>query len=283
MLWSSSRRLTGAFRYQSSLNAFTESAFEESVGHQWRCRRQHAGRVREWETIAGPGLLGGGEAPTGEHGPARGPTPGHEVDPRDRVVVPGVTLGHQPQDLVEVPGAIGVDEEPARLDPGAPEGRVDHRAGEAHTAGGRPEELGITIGSDLDDLSRGELESEGVDVVAPRALVVVVLAVDVGGDGTSDRDVPRPRGDGHEGTLRDEREEQPIDAGPGLGGDRHVIGGGVGGDGEGIDVDGLDHHPPGVLGGVAVAAPEPPGDHPSRVVRGQSTGQLSGGCRPPHV
>jgi hypothetical protein len=57
-------------------------------------------------------------------------------------------------------------------------------------------------------------QPEGHDVVAPGTRHVVVLAVDVGGDGAADGDEPRPGGDGDEEPERHEDPDERVDVVP---------------------------------------------------------------------
>ena len=74
-----------------------------------------------------------------------------------------------------------------------PDGGVEHDAREAHAAGGGPEQVGILARRDPLLAAGRRDDRHGRDVVAPRAGAVVVLAVDVAGDGAADGDLARAR------------------------------------------------------------------------------------------
>jgi hypothetical protein len=85
----------------------------------------------------------------------------------------------------------------------------------------------------------------------------MVLAVDVGGDGAAHRDVAGAWGHRNEEAPGHELAHQRVEARPGAGPDH--AGGGI--EVEVDDAGGVDHPAAGVLGAVAVTAPEPTGDH----------------------
>jgi len=103
----------------------------------------------------------------------------------------------------------------------------------------------------------------------------MVLTVDVSGDGPANRDVAGSRRDRHEEPLGNQRLEESIDADSGLGSDEHGLGVGRGlMHGECVDVDRLDDPAPAVLGGVAIAATEAPGQQAAGVAFGKRTTQF---------
>ena len=81
----------------------------------------------------------------------------------------------------------------AGLDAVQAERGVEDDAGEAHAAGGGPEQLRVRLGGDPAAAVGGRHDGHRLDGVAPRAGAVVVLAVDVGGDGAADGDLAGAR------------------------------------------------------------------------------------------
>ena len=124
-----------------------------------------------------------------------GTSAGGAVDPGDGVAVPVVAFAHARHEVVEVRAAFLVDGDQRRLDRDEVEGRVEDHAGEAHAAGGGPEDLGGLGGRDRQHVAAAGEQRERVHVAAERAVDVVALAVDVRGDRAADGDVPRARGD----------------------------------------------------------------------------------------
>ena len=105
----------------------------------------------------------------------------------------------------------------------------------------------------------------------------MVLAVDVGGDGAAYGDHAGARGNRHEPAQGYQPLHQRLHAHTrshrdDTGGQVHLV--------DGVQVGGVEHGTPGVLGGIPVAAPEPPGDDPSssagRRPGGIGHGQLDG-------
>ena len=117
------------------------------------------------------------------------------------------------------------------------------------------------------------------DVVAPRAALVVVLAVDVGGDRSADGHVAGAGGDRHEEAAGHEVAHQRVDAGAGRG--PHDAGGRV--EVEVAHAGGVDHPAAGVLGAVAVAPAEAAGDDAPRpdAVERRGPGRRPRSARPP--
>ena len=160
---------------------------------------------------------------------------------------------------------VGVDQEVRGLGPLQCDRGAEHGTGQAHPADGGPEQLGcLAVRRQGADLAVGHQQVEGDHVVAEAALGVVVLAVHVGGDRAADRDLPGARQHRDPQAERQHRPHQQIQADARL----HRHGGRlVGG------VEGQDPVHPGqvhrraarVLGGVAVAAPEPARHHPATV------------------
>src|SRR5690606_26923994 len=124
---------------------------------------------------------------------------------------------------------------------------------EAHPAGRAPEQCGVRLGGDLDHAG-GRVQGEREHVVGEPAVDVVVLAVDVGGDGAADGHVPGTGRDGDEPAERHHAAHDRVEA--------HAR---VDTDDPAVEVDlaeagqhsGVEHGAARVLGGVAVAAAEP--------------------------
>jgi hypothetical protein len=98
----------------------------------------------------------------------------------------------------------------------------------------------------------------------------MVLTVDVSGDGTANCDIASSRRDRYEEPLGNQRLEESIDADSGLGSDEHGLG--VGRrlmHGERIYINGLDDSTTAVLGSVAIAATEAPGQQTAGVALGK--------------
>jgi hypothetical protein len=99
---------------------------------------------------------------------------------------------------------------------------------------------------------------------------VVVLTVDVSGDGTANRDIASARCDRYEEPMGNQRLEESIDADSGFGSDEHGLGVGRGlMHSERIYINGLDDPTTAVLGGVAIAATEAPGQQTAGVALGK--------------
>ena len=149
--------------------------------------------------------------------------------------------------------------------------RFSRKAGEAHPACGGPEQLRVGLRRDDAAAVGGGDQGDGLDRVAPRPRLVVVLAVDVRGDGAPDGDLTGAGGDGDEPAEGDEPAHQGIDAGAGLCGDDallHVQAAQAGHPG------GVHHQAAGVLRRVAVGAPEATGDDAALGCGLQHGGQL---------
>jgi hypothetical protein len=191
---------------------------------------------------------------TGEHAAPHRPTLRLRVDPRHAVAVVVVALGHGRQQRVEVGDAVGVDRHLAGLDRQQPDGGVEDDAGEAHPADGGPEQRRLHLRAD--ELLRPirHQQRERHDVQPERTLAVVVLPVDVAGDGPADGDEPRARRDRHEPPARHDDAQQVVDADPGGHGDRA---GGRVEHGLMCGAEQAQHQPTRVLRRIAVAAAQP--------------------------
>ncbi|GGT30858.1 hypothetical protein GCM10010254_59300 [Streptomyces chromofuscus] len=191
----------------------------------------------------------------GEDRAARRAAAGEQVDPGDRVgvvVIGGRDAGHQ---VVEVVGALGVDQHPGRLDRLEPQRRRQDDAGEAHAARRRVEQRRV-LADGLDAAVGGE-EFQGRYVAAEGARDVVVLSVDVRTDRAADRDVPRTGRHGHEPAEGQQYLHQPVQ------GDARVAQDGPAGDVDRVDpvqARHVQHRPAGVLRRVPVRPSQAPRD-----------------------
>ena len=80
-----------------------------------------------------------------------------------------------------------VDPHPTRLDGDETQRGVEDQPGETHATDGRPEQRSVVARPDHRGGTIGEHHRDRVEVVADRSVDVVVLAVNVAGDGTADR------------------------------------------------------------------------------------------------
>ena len=154
---------------------------------------------------------------------------------------------------------LGVDEHPRGLDAEQLERHLGDHPGQPERPGGRPEDLRLVLGGG-DDRLFWRPERERPHMVDEAALDVMVLAVDVGCHRPADRHEPRPGGHRDEEALRHELPHERVEARAGLDGERRRgpvdrLHGGEAGR--------VDDRSTGVLGRVAVAAPEAPSDHAS--------------------
>ena len=234
---------------------------EQTVGNDRGSLDEDRGGEVERRGPLGRGqLLHAGVVASGQDRAPEGPATRKAVDPGDRVLVEVVATFHARQDVVEVVGPLGVHPHARRLDRQHAHGGIEHDAGQAEPAGGGPEQLGVVVGSHPALTGRGG-EGERAHVRREAAVAVVVLAVDVGRHGTPDGHEACPRGDGHEPPTRQEDLHEGVEADAGV--DRDLAGRGVG-VADPVETGGVDHQAACALGGVAVAAPQPPGDQPPR-------------------
>ncbi len=202
-------------------------------------------------------LVDGGVLATRQDAAPEAPARGHRVDPGDRVPVVAVALVHHRQEVLEVRRPLGVDGAATRLDRQQADRGIEDHAGEAHPTDRRPEQLSALVRSRLDDRAVGEEQCQAGHVGPERSVDVVVLAVDVAGDGPADGDEAGPRGHRHEEAPRDEDLEQLVEADARRDGGRprdRVQHGVVG-----VVLE-AQHGAPTVLRRVAVGAPHPPDD-----------------------
>ena len=82
-------------------------------------------------------------------------TLGEAVDPGDGVSIVGVTFEHAIHAVVDVDGALGVDDHLRGLDRLELECRLGDDAGETHAARRRPEHLRVVVGADREHAALG--------------------------------------------------------------------------------------------------------------------------------
>ena len=155
---------------------------------------------------------------------------------------------HTCHGVVEVGRPLDVDIHVRGLDRAQSHRGVEEHTGEPHAARGGPEHVGVGVGVDLGQ-ARRRPQGEGVDEGAEAAVVVVILAVDVGCDGPADRDVPRARRDRYEPAQGHDRSHEGVEA------DARVQRDDAGGQVEGVDSSQVRHvedQTARILGGVAV-------------------------------
>ena len=187
-------------------------------------------------------------------------------------------VGEQREQLVEVAGAVGVDDEVRRLRAVQPDRRRDDHAGQPHAADGGPEQLGLgAVRGQRADRAVGGDQVHRQHVVAEAAVAVVVLAVDVGGDRAADRHLPGARQHRHPPAERQRGPHERVQADAGVD-DRDAR---VGVDrGRAGEPGHVEHDAAGVLRRVAVGAAEAAGDHAARAGapdRGDDVGGRAGG------
>ena len=154
-----------------------------------------------------------GVVAAGEHRPSEPAAGGLAVDPGHRVAVGPVAGLHLVHHVVEVGRPFGVDQHVAGLDGEHLEGGVGDHPGEPHAPGRGPEQVGIGLRCDLHRAGRGD-QGHLEDVGAEATVDVVVLPVDVGGDGTADGDQSGARADRHEPPEWDEAHHERLEAHP---------------------------------------------------------------------
>ena len=97
--------------------------------------------------------------------------------------------------------------DPARLDTGETKGRVQYSAGESHAADRRREKLRVLAGRTGDDAAIGYRQGKALDMLAEAAGAMVILAVDIGGDHSSDAHQLGSRNHGRKIPLRKKRRD----------------------------------------------------------------------------
>ena len=184
-----------------------------------------------------------------------------------------VALVHHRHHGVEVADSVGVDEDPAALDPEERDRRLDDHAGQAHAPGGGPEQIWLLVlaGADVEHLPVGDGQAQRPHVAGERAVDVMVLAVYVCGDRAADGDEPGARADRHEVALRDHLCHQRVEARA------------AGNRDDAVDhrdragrarAGGVEHHAAGVLRGVAIRSSQATRDHAPLVRVRDLVGQL---------
>ena len=124
-------------------------------------------------------------------------------------------LRQQREERVEIRHPVGVDPEQAGLDSVQANRRLDDGAGEAHAAARRPELVGVVVGGERAAGAVGQAQHQRPDVGAEAPGGVMILAVDVGGDGPANGDVAGAGCHRHEPTLRHDLAQQAVEGGTG--------------------------------------------------------------------
>ena len=242
-----------------------ECPHRESVEHVGDASR-HRSEARRGEgqgVGAGGRLLGdefvvGGMVAPGEHGPAEVRSGGDHVDPGNGVPVQVIAGLHPLEQAVEIRHPLREHQTPTRFDRQQPHGRLDDDAGQAHPADRRPPQQRVRGSGDRATSSVRQQHRHRIDVSSERAIGMMVLAVDVAGDGAADGDEPCARRHRHEEPSGHDVAQQFVEADSGADIDRARVG--IEQDrprGEPYD------RPAAVLGGIAVGPPHPPSDDPA--------------------
>ena len=232
---------------------------EQTVGNDGgSLDEDRGGEVERRGPLARGQVLHAGVVASGQDRAPEGPPTCKAVDPGDRVLVEVVATFHARQDVVEVVGPLGVHPHARRLDRQHAHGGVEDDAGQAQPAGGGPEQPGVAVMSHGAPTGR-RCEGERADVRREAPVAVVVLAVDIRRHRPAHGDEACPGGDGDEPPAGQEHLHQGVEADAGLDGDLTAREVGVA---DPVEAGGVDHQAAGALGGVAVAAPQPPGDQP---------------------
>ena len=147
----------------------------------------------------------------GEHGPMVPVTMAETIEPGHAVAITVVTVLHRRHEVVQARESLAVDPYPGRLYRDQPQGGADHDAGQAHSAGGGPEQLRVGVlghGEGPGGRDQGQLHH----VVGETAVAVMVLPVDVRRDRTTDRHITGPRRDRDEPPRRNDVPHQVVQA-----------------------------------------------------------------------
>ncbi len=150
----------------------------------------------------------------GQHATAQRAAGGDQVDPGHRVAVGGVGLFHQRHEIVEVRGPFGVYEHAAGLHRHQIDGGIGDHSCKAHAAGGGPKRFGVITQRHVTARAIGQGEAEATYMLTPRAISVMVLAMDVGGNGSTNGYLARSGRHGHEETQRHQRAHQLVETDP---------------------------------------------------------------------
>ena len=202
-----------------------------------------------------------GVIPTGEDAAAQPLALSQTVDPGDRIPVVLILGRHQLHHCVQIRAAIGVLADTRGGDREHPKRRAGDHARQAHSPKRGLEQVGVLRGSDRDYVATCQHHLERQHVVPDGTVAVVVLSVDVVGDGAADSDVPRSGRHGKEPAPWNARAKDPINGLPRHHGHRAGLR---------IQPDQAPHGghvqdgPAGVLGHVAVTATHPARQNPAR-------------------
>ena len=132
--------------------------------------------------------------PVGYHPASHPGPPGGQIDPCHRVAITRFGLGHGGHCGLQVAGPKRVDQDFVPWYRGHPYVSIENDPGQAHPPNGRAEQLGIGGRVHLDQVSIGEDDPKRGDMGSKRANGMMILSMDVCGDGASDGDVACARG-----------------------------------------------------------------------------------------
>ena len=208
------------------------------------------------------------------------------VEPGDAVTVADVGFDHGRYQVIEPGEPLGVHPHPRRLDRNQPQDGADNDTGEAHTTGCGPEQLWVSIRGDGDHATRRD-EGHLHDVPDEAAVAMMVLSVDVCGDGTADGDIAGSGRHRYEPARGDETPHQIMQAhAPAdLDRSRRLVQ-----FADAAKACRVEDEPARALRGVPVTPPQAPGDDTTGLgaERGQNGGRVrrtanqgGGGCGPP--
>jgi hypothetical protein len=194
----------------------------------------------------------------------------HAVDPAHRVGE-GAALRADLEELIEVLDADGL-----HLDVRVVDARELQLAGQdetrqAHAAHGGPEQLGLFVRAAGDHAAVGDEQLDPADVVAEAAVDVMVLAVDVAGDGAPDRHELRAGHHRREEPARHEGVQDLLEGDPGLTAQPARLGVEVE---HAVEAAGENDAAIAQQRGVAVTAAETEGQHGVALPIGQGGGHL---------
>ena len=164
--------------------------------------------------VPGAEVAWDGEVAAGDHGPAQSGPAGEAVGPGHGVavtVVGGRQVGHG---LIDVSGTDGVHRYPRGLHRRQLDGRGQDDAGQAHPAGGGPEQPGIILRRHPALAAVRQQQVEPGHVLGEAARDVVVLAVHVRGDRPAHGHLPGPGRHWHEPASGEARHHQLLQADP---------------------------------------------------------------------
>ncbi len=204
-----------------------------------------------------------GEITAGDHRPAQAGAAGQAIQPGHGVAVLIVGVRQVGHGVVDVGCPHRVDPHSRCLDLGQLDASTQDDPGQAHSAGGRPEEPGFARRRDATHAAVRQQQVEPRDMPCEAARQVMVLAMHVRGDGAADRHLTSTWRHRHEPAMRQPRDHKLLQADARFAGHQAADGVQVA---DPVQSGRHDHHAAIVLRGVVVTAAKAPGDHaPSRV------------------